>query len=275
MVWCVAAKKCWNGLVLALLWAWGAQAQAGPVACGDKPIRLAFYEAGYFYFNEKQHAQGIDKDIVDELARRTGCKFDALVMARARIWADLASGSLDMSVSGIENPERTKFAWFAPYLSLKNQVVVRAASAAQVTDAQSFLKQPALLFGAVRSFKHGVDQDKWLDMLRDAKRVHESVNVETLFKKLKEGRIDALYSQAPVYAKNLADLGMDKDVVVQDWTPTERGVPLGLILAKSRFQEADANAWRAVVEELRKDSTLKRIYTQYLGASTAAAMLNF
>ena len=37
---------------------WAAAAHAGPVACGDKPIRLAFYEFGYFYFSEKQGATG-------------------------------------------------------------------------------------------------------------------------------------------------------------------------------------------------------------------------
>lgn len=85
--------------------------------CGDKPTRLAFYELGNFYFFESQQAQGIDKESVDALIKRSGCRFDAQVLARARIWADLASGDLDMSVSGIQNPERDKFAWFAPYLS--------------------------------------------------------------------------------------------------------------------------------------------------------------
>jgi len=87
---------------------------AGPVNCGPRPIRLAFYTYGAFYFEDahgKEH--GVDKDIVDALAKRSGCRFETQLMARARIWADLASGNLDMSVSGIETPERGQFAWFA------------------------------------------------------------------------------------------------------------------------------------------------------------------
>jgi polar amino acid transport system substrate-binding protein len=267
-------------LFLRQLWVWAsllwaAAAHASPVVCGDKPIRLAFYEFGYFYFTEKQGATGIDKDIVDELVKRSGCKFDIQVMARARIWAELANGGLDMSVSGIQSPERDQFAWFAHYLSMKNYAVLGTSVPHNTHSADSFLHQPKLQFGAVRAFKHGTEQDKWLEQLRASNRVQDSANVETLFKKLREGRIDALFSQPPVYGKNLADLGMQHSVRIQDWTPDEKGVPHGLIMAKSRFNPAGAKAWQALVSTMRTDGTLKRIYAKYLSANEASALLDF
>lgn len=262
-------------VAVSLLAVWLGHAQAGPVACGSKPIRLAFYEFGSFYFIEAQQASGIDKDIVDELVKRSGCKFEVQVLARARIWADLASGRLDMSTSGIQNPERDKFVWFANYLSMKNYVVVQKNIAGSVATSADFLKQPKLQFGAVRAFKHGVDQDKWLDELRLAGRVQDSANVETLFKKMKDGRIDAIYSQPPVYRKTILELGMQKHVTVLDWTPAEKGVPHGLILAKSRFNEAEAKQWQELIASLRGDGSLRRIYSHYLSATGAAALLDF
>lgn len=251
-------------------------ATAGPVVCGEKPIRLAYYEYGYFYFHDGGlTARGMDKDIGDELAKRSGCKFDVQVLARARIWADLASGDLDMSTSGIQNPDRDKFAWFAHYLSMKNYAVLQTAVAARVSSAHAFIKNTKLQFGAVRAFKHGAEQDKWLETLRTAQRVQDSANVETLFKKLHEGRIDALFSQPPVYGKYLHDAGLKKDVVVQDWTPGEKGIPHGLILAKSRFTEDQAKHWQALVQAMRNDGTLKRIYLQYLSPTEAASLLDF
>ena len=98
---------------------------------------------------------------------------------------------------------------------------------------------------------------------------------ETLFKKLKEGRIDALFSQPPVYRKYMQDLGLQGQVVVQDWTPSEKGVLHGLILAKTRFTESDARQWQALVAGLRSDGTLKRIYNSYLPSGEAAALLDF
>jgi polar amino acid transport system substrate-binding protein len=180
-----------------------------------------------------------------------------------------------MSVSGIQNPDRDKFAWFAHYLSMKNYAVLKASVAAQGSGAQSFIKNTQWQFGAVRAFKHGAEQDQWLETLRANQRVQDSANVETLFKKLREGRIDGLFSQPPVYGKYLHDLGLKKDVVVQDWTPGEKGVPHGLILAKSRFTEAEAKQWQGLVQTMRTDGTLKRIYLQYLSAQEVAALLDF
>jgi polar amino acid transport system substrate-binding protein len=250
-------------------------ALAGPVNCGNKPIRLAFYDFGYLYYTDGDVAKGIDKDVADELIKRSGCKFDTLTLARARIWSELASGDLDMSVSGIQNPERDGFAWFAHYLGIKNLVILPAHVAVKVHSAADFLKQSQLQFGAVRAFKHGTVQDKLLNELRSHQRVQDSANVEALFKKLKAGTIDALFSQPLVYRKHMADLGMQNEVVVQDWSPGDRGVPHGLILAKTRFKEEDAKQWQALITSMRDDGTLKRIYSKYLTTREAAELLTF
>ncbi len=244
---------------------------AAPLNCGSPPIRLAFYEYGFFYDKGK----GIDKDIVDELIRRSGCRFDTQVMTRARIWAELAEGNLDMSVSGIQNAERDRFAWFAPYLSMKNHVVLHVGAAATVRRSEDFLANSALQFGVVRAFKHGVEQDQWLEQLRSRQRVQESPNAETVFRKIKERRVDAMFSQPPVYRKFIEELDLHKEVAIQDWTPAEKGVPHGLILAKSRFSATDAEQWRALLGEMRADGALKRIFSRYLPAGEVQRMLEF
>jgi len=261
-------------VLVALLLA-SSMAAAGPVNCGTKPIRLAFYEYGYFYFEKDKRPAGIDHDIVDELQKRSGCTFESLHMVRARIWADLASGDLDMSVSGIQNAERDKFAWFATYLTMKNYALVSTQVARKVARADDFIAMPNLKFGVVRAFKHGADQDRWLETLRLQQRVEESADAGTLFNKLKDRRIDALFSQPPVYRKLIQDLDMHKDVQVMDWTPTEKGVPHGLILAKSRFSETDASLWRALIDKMRSDGTLQRIYSRYLPTAEAKRLLDF
>lgn len=250
-------------------------AVAGSVDCGKAPIRLALYETGSFYFIENGQARGSDKDILEELIKRSGCRFETTVMVRARIWADLASGDLDMSMSGIQTPERDKFAWFAPYLTMKNYAIVDVDVARKVRQSSDFLAQPTLQFGVVRTFKHGDYHDRWLDTMRAAGRVQESTDVETLFRKLKERRVDAIFSQPPTYRKKIADLGMESRIQVQDWTPGEKGVPHGLILAKSRFDEKDAEQWRALIERMRKDGTLKKIFSRYLPEDEAARILEF
>ncbi len=272
----LGCKVMMRTVVATLLFAATAGVIAGTIDCGSRPIRLAFYDYGFLYFDNEQHqAQGIDKDIIDELAKRSGCKFESQVMVRARIWADLASGEVDMSVSGIQNAERERFAWFAPYLLMKNYAIVQKNIAGQVKSASDFIAQANLSFGVVRAFKHGEEQDRWLTQLRAANRVQESPDVESIFKKLKESRVDAMFSQPAVYRKKIRDLKLDNSVVVQDWTPREKGVPLGLILAKSRFTEKDAEQWRKLIEAMRRDGSLKKIFERYLPPLEAAKLLEY
>ncbi|MBY0237493.1 MAG: ABC transporter substrate-binding protein, partial [Burkholderiaceae bacterium] len=71
-------------------------ANAAAISCPDKPIKLAFYHYGLLYFESPAgQARGIDRDLVDVLTQRSGCKFQTVVQTRARIWMDLEAGWLD------------------------------------------------------------------------------------------------------------------------------------------------------------------------------------
>ncbi|MBF0237111.1 MAG: transporter substrate-binding domain-containing protein [SAR324 cluster bacterium] len=245
---------------------------AGKVYCGNKPFTVGFYEYGLYY---DSNGKGIDKDIIDELKKRTGCPFEEMVLKRARIWSDLASGDLDIGMTGIQTEERDNFAWFANYLSMKNYAILRAGIADKVKRPEDFLALKDLQFGMLRSFKHGVIQDQIIDQLRAQQRVQESPDAESIFKKLKEQRVDAMFSQPTTYHKHLKELQMEKDVVIQDWTPSEKGTIHGLIMSKSRFSEVQFKQWKAVIDEMRADGTLKRIYQKYLPPADAQKMLDF
>ncbi|MDP1357576.1 transporter substrate-binding domain-containing protein, partial [Klebsiella pneumoniae] len=73
--------------------------------------------------------QGVDKDLVDALAQRSGCKLSTVVDSRARIWDQLARGTLEITTSGVATPERERIAEFWPYFRSRNRAVVRAAQA--------------------------------------------------------------------------------------------------------------------------------------------------
>ena len=47
------------------------------------------------------------------------------------------------------------------------------------------------------------------------------------------------------------------------------------MLVKSRFSEAEAGRWTALVRQMREDGTLKRIFTRYVSAAEADKMLDF
>jgi polar amino acid transport system substrate-binding protein len=252
-----------------LIATFSAQSMAGPVDCGAKPISLAFFDFGLFYFKKNGQGAGISPDVIDEFIKRTGCQIISQDMPRARTWSDLATGHLDMTVDGIVNQKRKSFGWFIPYNKIKNYALVNVKTGNTVRGSTDFREQKQLVFGVVRSFNHGDELEVWLDQMRLEKRVEESVNIEILFKKLMLGRIDAMFAPPVVYRKFLNDLHIENNVVIQDWAPTDKGIIASLVLAKSRFSASDAKDWEDLIMEMRGDGTFKQIFSRYLSENDA------
>ncbi|MBM5572045.1 MULTISPECIES: substrate-binding periplasmic protein [Deefgea] len=223
-------------------------------------IKVAFYDFGLLYSAGK----GIDRDVIDELKQRTGCHFVSTVLPRARIWKDLESGEIAMSVSGIQNPAREQFAWFAPYLNIKNISVISKNLSTTINSFEDFLNTPSLQWGAVRAFKHGETQDQFLTQLREQNRLLETASAEQLFELLKAGRIHGLFSQSPVYGYYIPKLGMPHLISIHDWAPLEKPVPHGLILSKKHFTASEAEQWKNIIQTMNTDGTMQRILGQYL-----------
>jgi polar amino acid transport system substrate-binding protein len=103
-----------------------------PAPCG--PYKLAFYAYGLLYFTDAQgRPAGIDKDIVDELARRTGCVFEPVVESRVRIWDQLQRGAIQITLSGNPTPAREAFAEFVPYAQSRYFVLMWREAAARIS----------------------------------------------------------------------------------------------------------------------------------------------
>ena len=112
--------------------------QAGDGPDCSRPLTLALHEHGLLYSSDT--GSGIDKDVADELIRRSGCKVIVSVMTRARIWQLIESGALDFSLSGIRNETRDTFAGFAWYFSNKYYLLARRD--ANVSQLSTFEKNP-------------------------------------------------------------------------------------------------------------------------------------
>jgi polar amino acid transport system substrate-binding protein len=266
-------KVAWLSLLLASLFS--SVAAAGSVNCGAKPISLAFFSFGLFYFTQDGQGMGISPDVVDELIKRTGCKIISQEVPRARTWSDLETGHLDMTVDGILNDERKDFGWFLPYNKIKNYALVRKNVATNVQGPKDFRDQDTLVFGVVRSFNHGEELEQWLDDMRLEKRVEESVHIEILFNKLMLGRIDAIFAPPVVYRKLLSDFNIEDDVEIQDWAPSDEGIVASLVLAKNLFSDIDAKDWERLILDMRNDGTFKKIFSRYLSEDDASWMADF
>jgi polar amino acid transport system substrate-binding protein len=235
----------------------------------NKNITVAFYEAGHLYSN----GAGIDKDVIDELQRRGGYRFKRVEQPRVRIWKDLRNGALPMSVSGIKNVERDQFAHFIPYLAQRNKALV---SNPTYQTPDSLVNDKRATIAVVRGFKHGEFFDDIIERVNSHGGVREVSSIRNLFLMLKAGnRVDMIVSQPVFYDKELKELSLASRLMIQDWDPNPAPILLHLILSKTHFSAQDRDDMKVIIDGMKADGTLKKIYLRYLSAEEAEYAANF
>lgn len=255
---------------LRLLLTWMLVLSAQAALSADKPdcsrsLSLALHDHGLLY--SAQANEGIDKDIADELARRSGCKLSISVMPRARIWQLIESGGLDFSLSGITNESRDKFAAFAWYFSNKYYLLVRQD--AGVKTLADFERNSSLRLGAIRSFRYNPSANQLVDKLDADQRVSFANHLDPLYEILLDKRIQAMVIEPFDYPTvQRAVIRAQTSILEFDDPP----VPHGLIMSKKSLPLAQQEAWRAIVMEMRADGTVQRIFQRYFPADLARTL---
>jgi polar amino acid transport system substrate-binding protein len=244
----------------------GSAVAAGPDC--SRPLTLALHDHGLLYSADTD--TGIDKDFADELIRRSGCKVSVSLMSRARIWQLIESGSLDFSLSGITNAERNKFAGFAWYFSNKYYLLVRKdAGVQQLAD---FGRTERLQLGVIRSFRYSASANQLVDTLMVANRVSQASGLAPLYQTLLLNHIQGMIMEPFDYPaldeKKIRDI-----TTVIDFN--DPAVPHGLIMSKKSLSAPEQGKWRALVNDMRADGSVRRIFEKYFSPTLTAAMVEF
>jgi polar amino acid transport system substrate-binding protein len=236
-------------------------------SCG-RPLMLALHVHGLLYSAELD--AGIDKDFAEALAQRSGCNLQISVLPRARIWQLIESGALDFSLSGIATEERNTFAAFAWYFSNKYYLLVNKST--NVQRLADFEDQSTLKLGAIRSFRYSSNANRMVDKLVQAGRVSYASGLDPLYQVLVLGRIQGMviepFDIGDIEAKRIKDTTR----IIEFNDPP---VPHGLIISKKSMSPVEITKWQAVVQSLRNDGTVQRIFEKYFPPPLAREMVVF
>lgn len=238
-------------------------APADASACGPYSVGLYEYSALY-YRDAKGQWAGIDKDVIEELGRRTGCKLEPRTESRVRIWAQIASGQLDMTVSALRTPERELLVEFIPYIESHQFVVMRPEAAGALTSPAAFLADKPRRVIAVRGYVFTPTLDAWITALRLQGRVDEAPDQPTAMRIFKAGRGDALvlgaHSLAAARRTDPAFLAFK----AVSYAPNEPSIG-ALALSRQRIPQEDRERMRKAVQEMLKDGTLDAMKKRHAG----------
>jgi len=241
---------------------------AGKLPDCSRPVSLGLHEHGVLY--AAQTGEGIDKDIAEEMARRSGCHITPTVLPRARIWQLIETGALDLTLSGISTPERDKFAGFAWYVSNKYYLLARQDLYAH--SVEEFRRRSAYRIGLIRSFRYGEKANQFVAELEDQSRVTYAGSLDPLYTALLDGGIEAMIVEPfdfPVVTS--AQLKAQTRLLEFGDPP----VPHGLVMSRKSLPPAQQQAWREIILAMRADGTMRRIFEKYFPADLARQMTQF
>ncbi len=234
----------------------------------SRTLSLALHEHGLLY--SRQTGAGIDKDFSDELIRRSGCAVNVTVLPRARIWQLIESGGLDFSLSGISNESRERFAAFAWYFSNKYYLLVRRD--ADVQQVGDFTKNPDLRLGAIRSFRYSPTANRLIDRLEAEQRVSFASGLAPLYEILLANQAQGMIIE-PFDYPALESSGIRAQTTILEFD--DPPVPHGLIMSKRSLPPREQARWRALVDGMRADGSVERIFEKYFKPELARAMTRF
>jgi polar amino acid transport system substrate-binding protein len=92
------------------------------------------------------------------------------VRSRADIWLALQRGELDVATSGVATDERRRYAFFVPYLYLRNKLIVPIELAPDLRSLDDFQRLPGARLGDRRLRPRSL-HDGMLKILRGQGRV--------------------------------------------------------------------------------------------------------
>lgn len=262
----------YRGFCLLLILLFGIAATAG-AANSDRPdcsrrLTLALHDHGLLYSADTD--SGIDREFADQLIARSGCEIAVSVMPRARIWQLIESGALDFSLSGIATEERKRFAGFAWYFTNKYYLLARRD--AGVGSLADFTRNHKLKLGAIRSFRYGKNANDMLHQLDAEQRVEYAERLEPLYQTLALNRVQGMIIEPFDYPQIETTPIRAITTVIDTGDPP---VAHGLIMSNKSLSAKEQTKWRALVNEMRADGTVRRIFGNYFSAELARSMVEF
>ena len=236
------------------------------------PLRAGTSELGLSSFRENGQVRGATVDVLNELARRTGCPLDIAWYPRARLWAEYGSGRINLTGSAARTDERDRLAVFVPYATTRFDLVLSRRVPGRYQSLAEFVDHGTARLNLVRGAYYTPEVEAQVARLRQQGRVEEVSDFELAFRKIASERAEATLAPLMIYARHLRSAGLLEQATV---TPVPESAPMlvGAYFSRSGMPPAARKAFAAVLLGMVADGTVGRIYGKYVGETNGQALV--
>lgn len=238
-----------------------ARAQA-PADC-PHATRVGLSDLGYGSYQENGQVRGTSVDVIAELGRRTGCRFETHWFPRGRMFVEFDEGKIDMVALATHSPERDASGNFVTYVHTRFELVLRKPADGAYASLADFVDRGHARLDITRGIAYPPAVQAQLDRLQAAGRLDYVSDFNLAFRKLGAGRSDGTLAPAIIYLQHLDQLGLRDGVTVTP-LPEARRQEAGAYLSKKNLAPALQARFAAALREIARDGTLQKIYARYM-----------
>jgi polar amino acid transport system substrate-binding protein len=244
-----------------------------PAAAGcPAPLRAGASDLGLSSYRAEGRITGAANDVLRELARRTGCPLDITWYPRARLWAEYASGRINLTVSAARTAERDRIAHFVPYVTTRFDLVLARRVPGGYTSLAQFVERGNGRLNLVRGAYYTPEVATQVVRLRQLGRLEEVSDFDVAFRKMASQRAEATLAPMMIYARYLRTAGLLEQASV---LPVSESPPLlvGAYFSHNEMPAAARQAFAKALLGMVADGTVARIYGNYVGAANGRALV--
>jgi polar amino acid transport system substrate-binding protein len=251
--------------VMTGFWLGLSTAHAGTVC--PAVTRVGLSDLGYTAFRDGGKIGGISVDVVNEIARRTGCKFEFLWFPRQRLFIELEAGHIDMTMGALRTPERDAYARHLPYAYLQYDLILSEPQGRRYASLADFVARGTGRLNVTRGMTYDAAVETQLALLASAGRLEVVNDFETVFGKMEMGRADGTLATPPIYARYL------KSSVLRERTaviPLPEATPrfTGAYLSKKTMPAAVRQRYTAALKAMMAEQVVPGLYAKYFDDAT-------
>lgn len=257
--------------ILPLLFALAAAPATGAPTC-PAPLHAGASDLGLASFREDDKVSGAAIDVVRELARRTNCPLDISWYPRARLWAEYASGRINLTASSARSPERDRLGQFVPFVTTRFDLVLSRRVPGAYKSLAEFADRGNARLNLVRGILYTPEVEAQVERLREQGRVEVVNDFDIAFRKMASKRAEATLAPMTIYSRYLKSAGLQEHVSVM---PVMESAPVlaGAYLSRSGLPPAARKVFAEALLGMVADGSVARIYGKYVGEANGRALV--